>query len=304
MISILLFSFAESGRPEPACEIRIENLQSTVLYLTGIQPPRSYDHPESLGKAVNFISDKFREYSLDPQIQAFSARGRIYENVIASLGPRDRKRLIIGPYYDVAGHRPGADDNASGVAGLLEIARSIKEFEPNLSYRVDLVAYALEEPPFFSTDDMGSYIHAKSLKDNDVDVKGMISLEAIGFFTDEKCSQSFPVPLFKFIYPDTGNFIALVSNVSSALFASEIQKHMKNASFNAQMLTAPASVRGVDLSDHSNYWKFGYNAVMITDTAFFRNPHYHRASDTADTLDYDRMAKVVQGICRSVLGMK
>ena len=169
--------------------------KSTVLYLTGLEPPRSYDHPESLGKAVSFISDKFREYGLDPEIQAFSARDRMYENVVASLGPRARKRLIIGAHYDVAGHRPGADDNASGVAGLLEIARSIKEFEPNLSYRVDLVAYALEEPPFFSTDDMGSYIHAKSLKDNDVDVKGMISLEAIGFFTDEKGSQSFPASI-------------------------------------------------------------------------------------------------------------
>lgn len=194
--------------------------------------------------------------------------------------------MIVGAHYDVCGEQPGADDNASAVAGLLEIARFAKRHEAELPYRVDFVAYALEEPPFFGTTKMGSYVHAKYLYENDIKVRGMICLEMIGFFTDRKKSQRYPLPFMGLFYPGTGNFIGVVSNYGSSSFAKQVSRHLKATAVNVETLKTPSILTGVDFSDHRNYWKFGYSAVMITDTAFYRNPNYHEPSDTMETLDY------------------
>ena len=288
--------------PDP--DIRSENLKNTVRYLTEINPSRSYDHPESMDKAARYVVQKFEEYGLRPEEQKVAAAGRTYVNIVASVGPSEGRRVVVGAHYDVCGNQPGADDNASGIAGLLEIARFAKKHEAELPYRVDLVAYALEEAPFFGTKNMGSYVHAESLHHANSDVRGMICLEMIGFFSDEAASQSYPLALLRLFYPSTGNFIGVISNFESSSFAADIARHMRATRVNVETLSAPSFVIGVDFSDHRSYWQFGYDAVMITDTAFYRNPHYHRETDTIETLDFSRMQEVIKGICWSILNLE
>lgn len=288
----------------PNPDIQIERMKNTVNYLTTITPSRSYDHPNSLKKSYLFILHKFEEYGLKPELQEFVVDGNTHNNVIASVGLPTGDHVIVGAHYDVAGNQPGADDNASAVAGLLEIADFAKKHESELTYRVDFVAYTLEEPPFFKTKNMGSYFHADSLHKNKTRVKGMICLEMIGFYTDQEKSQSYPLNIMRLFYPSTGNYIAVVSNYDSTSFANQIFKHMKISKVDVQMLKAPSFVHGIDFSDHRNYWNFGYNAVMITDTAFYRNPNYHQETDSVDTLDFIKMHEVVKGICWSLLNLK
>jgi len=305
VLSILLMNgcaSAHSSYPDPG--IQTENLENTVRYLTSINPARNYNHPDSMKKAAAYISQKLKEYGLAPTEQQFIASGDPYMNIIASVGPREGTRLIVGAHYDVCGEQSGADDNASAIGGLLEVARFAKKHESELPYGIDFVAYALEEPPFFGTTQMGSYVHAESLKKNNVKVKGMICLEMIGFFTNEKGSQSYPLPLMRLFYPDRGNFISVVGNYGSSSFANQVTQHMKATSVNVSTLKAPSFVTGVDFSDHRNYWIFGYDAVMITDTSFYRNPNYHKATDTIYTLDFNKMREVVKGICWSILNIQ
>ncbi|MGD8250716.1 MAG: M28 family peptidase [Desulfobacterales bacterium] len=276
-------------------------LEATVVALAGLDPPRSYRHHGSLERAAAAIEDRFAEAGYGVETQPFSVRGTLYRNLIASVGPDRGDRLVVGAHYDVCGDQPGADDNASGVAGLIEIARLVKPYADRLRYRVDFAAYSLEEPPFFGTPHMGSRFHARSLKTQGVSVRGMISLEMIGFFTDASDSQRFPFGPMRFVYPTTGNFIAVVGNVGSRRLVREIRRHMAGAGVGVESLAAPAWVPGVSLSDQSSFWRHGYRAVMITDTAFYRNPHYHLPTDTPDTLDYQRMAEVVKGVARAIL---
>jgi len=167
--------------------------------------------------------------------------------------------------------------------------------------RIDLVAYTLEEPPYFRTELMGSYIHAKSLKDRNIKVDLMVCLEMIGYYSNVEGSQSYPIGLMKLVYPTTGDFIAIVSNISSSFSAGDFVELMEqNCAIKTQRLTAPASVQGVDFSDHLNYWNFDYKAIMITDTAFLRNGHYHQISDNPESLNYYAMAEVVNGIYYAV----
>jgi Zn-dependent M28 family amino/carboxypeptidase len=229
--------------------------------------------------------------------------GHLYTNVIGTMGTDGAERVVVGAHYDVCGEQPGADDNASAVAGLLEVSRLLNPFASTLKYRVDFVAYTLEEPPFFGTPEMGSYVHAQSLHEDGVKVRGMISLEMIGYFTDEEDSQDYPLPLMKLFYPSKGDFIGVVGNFRSRALVKEVKGHMSAAPINVESLSAPAIVPGVNFSDHRSYWEFGYPAVMVTDTAFFRNPHYHRVSDVAETLDFDTMKEVVKGVAWTVLNL-
>ena len=285
-------------------DINTDNLKQTVLTLTSITPPRNYSNKKSLEKSVEYISQKFIEYGFTPKKQQFNVNGTFYENIIVSAGPQNGERVIVGAHYDVCGDQPGADDNASGIAGLLEIARFAKKHEDKLPYGVDIVAYCLEEPPFFGTTNMGSYVHAASLHEKNIKVRGMICLDMIGFFTDEKNSQKYPLAIMRLFYPDKGNFISIVSNFGSSSLANQLFRNYKYTSINAKTLKAPEFITGVDFSDHRNYWKFGYDAVMITDTAFYRNPNYHDSSDTMGTLDFSKMKEVVKGICLTLINIK
>ncbi|MBI3592781.1 MAG: M28 family peptidase [Nitrospirae bacterium] len=163
------------------------------------------------------------------------------------------------------------------------------------------VAFSLEEPTVFMTSRMGSYLYAKSLREEGTAVYGMISLEMLGYYNDRKGSQYYPLPFFKWFYPDRGNFIAFVGNISSMAFTKKLKNHFRAlSSLPVESLNSVSFIPGVDFSDHRSFWKFGYPAFMITDTAFYRNPNYHRPGDNASTLDYERMAELLRGLHKAL----
>nr|WP_298926781.1 M28 family peptidase [uncultured Erythrobacter sp.] len=218
-------------------------------------------------------------------------------NLIVSIAATDAAAptLIVGAHYDTVSDSPGADDNASGVAALLELGRLLKARDGLAVNNIELVFYANEEPPYFKTTAMGSYVHAQSIEDTN-SVLGMISLETMGYFSEEPSSQNYPFPL-SLRYPSTGNFIAFAGDTTSRDFLRQIVGEFRDyAKLPSVGGTMPSVVQGIDWSDHWAYSEAGIPAIMVTDTAIFRNPHYHRASDTPDTLDYRRLALVVEGL--------
>lgn len=272
-----------------------------VEYLTTIAPSRNYRNLESLRRVAGYIDAEFRSAGAATEKQTWKTDGQEYENVIAVYNPEKKRRLIVGAHYDVCGEQPGADDNASAVAGLLELARMVFEQQPQLNYRIDFVAYCLEEPPFFATNQMGSYVHARSLHESGADVIGMISLEMIGYFSDEPESQPFPSPELAKLYPHVANFIIVVGIDKYAAFTGKVHQLMAAGSgIDVQVITFPAGEGLAGLSDQRSYWKFGYPALMINDTSFIRNPHYHQATDTIDTLDFEKMTEVVNSTYRAL----
>jgi hypothetical protein len=280
--------------------VSAERLRAHVRALSEEFVPRDHSNPQNLNRAAAYIRDELRRAGGRVSVQDFEVRGATYRNVVASFGPERGERIVVGAHYDAAGPYPAADDNASGVAGLIELARLLSTESPET--RVDLVAFALEEPPFFRTGHMGSAVHARSLRARGVRVRLMISLEMIGYFTDAAGSQRFPLAMLKAFYPTRGNFIAVVGKFGQGSAVRRVKAAMRRASpLPVHSINAPRWVPGVDFSDHASYWEAGYPAVMVTDTAFYRNPYYHTARDTPGTLDYARMAMVVQGIHAAVL---
>lgn len=282
----------------PAANARL--LEAHVRMLAVDLSPRNYTNHENLEKTAAYIRKFFENSGARVEDQPYQAGDKgVYRNIIGSFGPQEGERLIIGAHYDACGPYPGADDNASGIAALLELARLWKNRPPSM--RVDLVAYTLEEPPLYATEFMGSVIHAKSLKESKVPVRGMISLETIGYFTDQPKSQEYPSSLMKLFYPTRGNFIAVVGRFKDSKLFHPVKNALRDIpDLRVRSLRAPNWVKGVDYSDHRSYWAQGFPAIMITDTAFFRNQRYHTAEDTPDTLDYIQMAKVVDGVLKAV----
>jgi len=261
--------------------------------------PRDFTHPESLSRAARFIGEEMQRAGAEVSDQLFEAGGGTYRNVIGSFGPQMGEVIVVGAHYDTDGEMPGADDNASGVAALLELAGLLAS--ERLSRRVELVAFALEEMPFFGTGAMGSAVHAASLRAAGRRVHAMICLEMLGCFDDRSGSQRFPFSLLRLFYPGRGNFIAVVGNVGGVNIVRRVKRSMRAGSdLPVYSINAPSIVPGVDLSDHQSYWREGFPAVMITDTAFYRNERYHTAADTPETLDYNRMTQVVRGVFRAV----
>ena len=294
-----------------------QNLTNHVRFLTELNPARNYQNIESLAKASEYIEQHFASLGLDTRRQVWMVYGQEYSNVVARYtsprpleGNEARPLLVVGAHYDVAGDQPGADDNASAVAGLLETARLLAELKPDLAYDIELVGYCLEEPPFFGGSDMGSYVHAKSLHDAGIPVKGMICYEMIGYFSDEPGSQALPDPQLRDIIPDTGHFIAVIGHPKYADFNQTVYDRMLQSDTvdvralglagqpNPEIL---ASMRS--LSDHHNYWRFGIPALMINDTSMLRNPHYHRVTDTIDTLAFSKMAGVVDATFNAIINL-
>ncbi|HYV10750.1 MAG TPA: M28 family peptidase [Pyrinomonadaceae bacterium] len=274
-------------------------LEAHVRKLSIEMGPRDEGHPENLDQVAAYIKNEFSQTGAFVSEQVYRVNARSYRNVIAHFGPETEERIIVGAHYDTAGPLPGADDNASGVAGLIELARLLKPHE--LKVRVELVAFSTEEPPYFGTTGMGSYVHADSLRQQNVRVRAMFSLEMIGYFSDAPNSQHFPIGLLSALYPSTGNYIAVVGRLSDASLVRRTKAAMSNAApLPVYSINAPQFVTGVDFSDQRNYWHAGYNAVMITDTAFYRNRNYHAEQDTAEKLDYKRMAMVVEGVYATV----
>lgn len=278
-------------------------IKEHMYRLTKTEQYRQYRNVKQLDLTADYILQQFSKYSDSVFLQEYQVGDRTYSNVVCSFGTRHSKRIIVGAHYDVCGDQEGADDNASGVTGLLELARMLHE-KP-LNYRVDLVAYTLEEPPFFRTELMGSYVHAQYLSDQKIDVYGMVVLEMIGFFKDDKKTQDYPIGILKMFYGGRGNYITLVKKMGGDPFTRKFYKAFKKAkTIRTKKFAGPKSLPGIDYSDHRNYWLFGFNACMMTDTSFYRNKNYHQKTDVMETLDFQRMSQVFDGMLISLLKMK
>jgi Zn-dependent M28 family amino/carboxypeptidase len=285
-----------------------ENLYRDVEFLTSLRPYRNYQQLESLNRVAQYIRQVFEELGLAVREQTWTVDGQSYTNVIGVYNESKPEVLVVGAHYDVCGDQPGADDNASAVAGLLESARLVSKQKPKLDYSIEFVAYCLEEPPFFGTKQMGSYIHAASLFDAKAAVLGMICYEMIGYFSDESDSQRYPSEDLAARYPSTANFIIVVGIEPHREFTTRVHRLMaEKARIDVQVIHFPAEHANsglAGLSDQRNYWTFGYPALMINDTSFIRNPHYHERSDTIDTLDFVNMAAVVTAAYRALVHFK
>jgi len=267
-------------------------VKADLLHIVEDCFPRDAGNPEKLLEASEFIAGRFREAGLRVSFQEYVADGTTYRNVVAAMGPENGKVTVTGAHYDAYMEKPGADDNASGVAVLLEIARLLGGAEPPRQ-RVVLVAYSTEEPPYFASENMGSFVHARGMAAAAEQVTGMVCLEMVGYYTEV---QPWPLWLLDLAYPDRGDFIAVVGRWSDRIMAREVRSWIDGTTgIDAVSYNGP-DPGGLSLSDHRNYWAEGYTAVMVTDTAFIRNPNYHTHRDTPDTLDYDKMAAIAEGV--------
>ena len=283
-----------------ASETRIEQDLQTI---TKTELPRNYRNIEILNFVADYIYTEFTKTCDTVYYQPYMVNGLEYKNVIGIIGDKHKEKIVIGAHYDVCDEQEGADDNASGVVGLLELSRLFKS--DTLQHQIELVAYTLEEPPFFRTESMGSYIHAKSLYDKGEQLKGMICLEMIGYFSDEKNSQEHPIGLMKLFYGSVGDFIMVVRKFGDGSFGRQVKNGMKKQNLiSTKSIQAPTWVTGVDFSDHLNYWKFDYPAVMVTNTAFYRNKNYHESTDMMETLDLKKMAAVIDEVYFTIKQLK
>ncbi len=278
-----------------ALSVDSDRLKVHVRMLSQTFHPRDWTHSENLAKCADYIAGQFAGAGAVVESQVFEVEGREYRNVIGRFGSGKGSKVVVGAHYDSCDDTPGADDNASGIAALIELAYLTGKHAP--SREVELVAYVLEEPPFFRTQHMGSAIHAKSLAREKSRVTGVIVLEMVGSFSDEKGSQTYPSNLLRAYYPARGNFILVAGRWDQGNWVKAVKAGMQGTSdLPVYSIRAPSALPGIDFSDHVNYWPYGIQAVMITDTAFYRNPAYHTPHDSAEQLDYGRMSKVVLAV--------
>ncbi len=278
-------------------------IKKHLNFITQTDHYRNYKNLKSLNAVASYIFDNFNQYADSTYYQKYEVKGNEYKNVIAVFGSENKETIVVGAHYDVCEDQQGADDNASGTVALLELARMFQG--KKLNYRIEIVAFTLEEPPFFRTQQMGSYVHAKSLKDANIAVYGMVCLEMIAYFDDAKNSQQYPLGVLKYIYGNKANYITLVNEFSKGKFARKFSNIFKKANtIRAKKFVGPKSMEGIDFSDHLNYWNFGYSAVMVTDTSFYRNANYHEKTDTLETLNIPKMAQVIDGVYQTILNLK
>jgi len=297
---ITVIFFANGLRANQIDTLSIKNHLDKII---NTEKSRNHRNIESLNYVANYIFNDFNKYADSVYYQPYIVDNKEYKNVVCVFGNQSAKTIVIGAHYDVCGNQDGADDNASGVVGLLELAKSLKG--EKLNYRIEIVAYTLEEPPYFRTKNMGSFIHAKSLYENKTNVYGMFCLEMIGYFDDSKKSQDYPIGPLSLIYGNRGNYITLVNKFSKGQFSRTFNKQFKNQRLiKTKKFTAPAKMPGIDFSDHLNYWAFDFSALMLTDTAFYRNKNYHENTDTIETLDLLRMSKVIESVYNTIITMK
>ncbi|MEN6488099.1 MAG: M28 family peptidase [Smithella sp.] len=259
-----------------------------------------YEH-EKLIKTEEYIYSTLEKMGYKPQRQKVPYKDRFYNNVIVTLSGKEapEETVLIGAHYDTVSGTPGADDNASGVAMLLESARILREFSPRRTIR--LVFFALEEPPVFRSRYMGSAVYARQAKERGEKIVAMLCFEMLGYFSEEKSAQTYPIPVMHLFYPDRPDFIGVVGNLDSRKLAKQVARYLKkHSSIPVETLVTVSAVPGVDFSDHKSFWDEGYPAVMITDTAFYRNPNYHSSTDTIDTLDFDRMKMLLKGLVETI----
>lgn len=284
-------------------QLLAERLKVDVTLLAETIGERNTLRDRQLQQAAEYIRDTLRQLKYLVREEEYTADGRQVKNIIAEIrgGRNPDEIVVVGAHYDSPPGSPGANDNASGVAALLELARRFQGKQPERTLR--LVAFVNEEPPYFRTDLMGSMVHAANARKRGEQIVAMLSLETIGSYSDQPGSQQYPPP-FNFFYPDRGNFIAFVGNLGSrSLLRDSVRIFRGTTPFPSEGVAAPEFIKGIGWSDHWAFWQKGYPGIMITDTAPFRYPHYHETTDTPDKLDYERMARVVVGVGRVVEGL-
>lgn len=273
-------------------------MKTHVTHLASEVGKRSIYHPKELAEAALYLKDELTSYGYDVKDHSFPSKGAGTPNLEATLTGRDamlaREIIVIGAHYDTTQRSPGADDNASGCTGVLALA---KRFAGKPQARtIRFVLFPNEELPTGGTPEMGSWIYAEKCKAAGDRIVAMLSLEMLGYFSDEPNSQKYPPPLSA-LYPSTGNFIAFVSRFDDrALVKRCVGAFRQAAAFPSEGAALPSVIRDIGRSDHASFWRVGYPALMVTDTANFRNPNYHKATDTPETLDFERMARVVEGL--------
>jgi len=275
-------------------------LAEHVKYLSATIGERNVDPVGSLQATTDYLRRNLVHAGYSVREQSYNAGGDAVSNLEVELvgSSSGEGIVVVGAHYDSVAGTVGADDNATGVAATLELARLLRASK--LRRAVRFVFFVNEEPPFFQTEEMGSLVYARKLHHDGAAVSAMISLEMLGFYSDAPGSQKYPAPLSLF-YPDRGNFIGFVGNGDSrALLRRAVRRFRESAKFPSEGVAAPESWPGVGWSDHWSFWQQGYPAIMITDTALFRNPYYHTPQDTSDRLDFQRMVRVVEGV-RNVL---
>jgi Zn-dependent M28 family amino/carboxypeptidase len=298
--SILKIKFTTSQKftmPQPSWTKEEQYLFNHVKYLSETIGSRSFSEPAKIALARDYIADVLRLHGLKPVLQDFTLENTTFSNIIITIDGQivPEEIIVIGAHYDTVLGTPGADDNASATAMLLEITRIMADSKPDRTLK--LVFFVLEEPPVFGTKNMGSRIFARRAREKNMDIRAMISLEMVGYFNDRKGKQGFPLPLMSLFYSNTPDFIGVVGNLKSKALVKQVKKGLKaGCSVPVETLIAPSVVPGISLSDHASFWKEGYPAVMITDSAFYRNPNYHRSTDTKDTLNYQTMAELLKGV--------
>ncbi|MCX7046187.1 MAG: M20/M25/M40 family metallo-hydrolase [Candidatus Sumerlaeota bacterium] len=300
MMSMPGKSYAGARAPLHSEEMAIRDcLQRHIMKLAEDIGERNIPKYASLQEAARYIEDSFKRIGYEVARQEYQVDGKTVANLEAQIPgvAQAQEIVIIGAHYDTVPGSPGANDNASAVAAMLEIARLMAGSKPGRTVR--FVAFVNEEQPYFwRGKKMGSLVYANRCRERKEKIAGMIALETMGCYSDAKGSQRYPFP-FSFFYPDTGNFIAFVSNLGSrALVRQCIASFREHTQFPSEGVAAPAWIRGIALSDHSSFWMKGYPAIMVTDTAYCRYHHYHQATDTPAVIDYDRLARVTAGVAR------
>ena len=261
-------------------------------------------HYDELEKVARYIEATLESFGYTVGRQEFTADGKRVRNIDVTIEPpaekSDPEVVVVGAHYDSARGTPGANDNATGAAAVIELARLLRDLAGTTRKRIRLVLFVNEEPPYFMTEAMGSLRYARALSERKERVVAMYSLETIGFYSSEPGSQNYPAP-FGLMFPDRGDFVAFVGMLGSrALLQETIRSFRSHTSFPTIGGVAPSAVPGIGWSDHWAFAEHGFQAVMITDTALFRYPHYHRPTDTPDKIDAEKLARVVKGIERVI----
>ena len=291
---------AEAREVMKDLEARLKRHVSVLAHEIG---PRSVFLPDNLKAASDYVRAFWEDMEYEVRAQSYRVKDIPCHNLAVEIQGtvRPDEILLIGAHYDTVSHSPGANDNGSAVAALLELSRLFRSKAPKRTIR--FVAFANEEPPFFKTSQMGSLVYAKACRGREENIAAMVCLETIGYYRQEPKTQKYPFPL-SFFYPDRGDFVAVVGNLRSrALVTSFTRYFMEGSDFPVECAAVFGFITGIDWSDHWSFWHCDYPAIMITDTALFRYPYYHSHEDTADKIDYRSLARVSHGIHQALKRM-
>jgi hypothetical protein len=278
-------------------EIFQQELEQSIQKISGEIGEHNYIYYDNLLKVEEFIKDYWKYIGYEVKTQEYQINEQTFRNLEVEILGNEKpdEIVIIGAHYDTVFGAAGANDNSSGVAAILSLAKVFFDKKPQKTLR--FVAFVNEEPPFFWTEQMGSFVYAKRSRQRNENIIAMLSLETIGYYCDRPGSQKYPLGLLNTIYPITGNFISFVGNLNSGkLVRKAIASFRTHAQFPSEGAILPNLVNGAGWSDHWSFWQQNYPAIMVTDTAPFRYPYYHTPEDTPDKINYDRLARVVAGL--------